>query len=255
MKKGEPNTVQESALQDTTLAALETEASLNVKRLVLEFNGAVEAEDAVQMQLIEPQLKEALKLLNSEERAAQLTAWAGTEKPVESVLRSGGEYALTALSKHKDMGTYELDGKTDIVDLADLFRLVPKAFANHNWLAYTEAANIAIRDYIVNVMKIKTMSEKHTAFKLSVAASALGITMKDMRTAKGSKGALQKVVDSILGSGYIVEDEDGEALRLNYSAWGNKAITSVALCMEARFRKQLTRILVRIVNDLEYSGE
>ena len=257
MAKENCSNVQESANNDLQGANVVQESvnAATVKQLVQAYNSAVETENAGVMQVIEPQLKEAMKLLNDDERAAQLVAWASSENPLISVLSGAcGVYTLTALTKHKEMGTYELTDKTDIVDLFDLFKLAPQAFAKRDWIAYAEAANIAIRDYIANVMKI-TMSEKLAKFKLSIAAKALGITEKDMRTAKGTKGALQQVVDAICGSGFTVASEDAEALRLAYASWNNKSTTSVTLPMEVRFRKQLTRILVRIVNELEYSGE
>jgi hypothetical protein len=104
-------------------------------------------------------------------------------------------------------------------------------------------------------MGIKTFTEKLSGFKLSATAKMLKISVTDMKTAKGTKAALQRVVDSILGAGYTVTCEDAEGFRYNYSQWGNKAINSVSLSMETSFRKQLTRIMVRIVSELEYIGE
>ena len=238
-----------------TTLALETQVATKFKELVVTFNDAVIDGNTAVMVTTEKALKEALKALNDEEKSNQLQAWASSEKPVLTCLTEGGTFSLTSVKRDKDVGTLEISGKSAIVDLKELFKIAPNAFADKRWMAFTEAANIAIRDYIAKVMGIKTFTEKLAGFKLSATAKMLGIDEKDMRTAKGTKSALQKVVDSILGTGYTVTSEDAEAFRYNYSQWGNKAINSVTLSMEASFRKQLTRILVRIVNEMEYMGE
>lgn len=235
--------------------ALDTEAARKFKELVVTFNNAVIEENVSLMVQTEKALKEALKALNDEEKAAQVQAWAASTTPVVTCLTEGGVYALTSVKRDKDVGTIEISGKSAIVDLKDLFKVAPTAFAEKTWMAHTEAANIAIRDYIAKVMGIKTFTEKLSGFKLSATAKMLKISVTDMKTAKGTCSALQRVVDSILGTGYTVTSEDAEAFRYNYSQWGNKAINSVSLSMEATFRKQLTRIMVRIVNDMEYMGE
>ena len=237
-----------------------TEKSNAVRTLVTAFNDAVTAGNASLIASNEQLLTTALKELNEEEKSVQLNNWAGLSDSLLGCLESGGTYSLTGVKKDKDLGTVELVGKSAIVDLKDLFKVKQAAFADRNWLAYSEAANIAIRDYIAKIMKISTFTEKLAGFKLSATAAMLGITVKDMSTAKGTTSALQKVVDSIMGkvdgkSRYYVESEDAEAFRYNYSQWGNKAINSVSLNMEATFRKNLTRILVKMVNNLEYIGE
>lgn len=235
--------------------SLESATATKFKQLVTEFNAAIIDENAALAVATEKLLRDALKALNDEEKAAQLNLWAGAEEPVLACLLDGGTFALTSIKRDKDIGTIEISGKSAIVDLKELFKVVPQAFANQLWAAYAEAANIAIRDYIANVMGIKTMTEKLSGFKLSATAKMLGIDAADMKSAKGTKAALQKVVDSILGEGYTVTAEDAEAFRFNYASWGNKAINSVGLSMEATFRKMLTRIMYRIVNDVEYIGE
>ena len=54
---------------------------------------------------------------------------------------------------------------------------------------------------------------------------------------------------------FVVTAEDAEAFRYTYATWGSQGVLSVKFGVEATFRKILTRILVRIVNNLEYSGE
>lgn len=251
----EVDTTEEMLNNTVEAFALDTEATRKFKELVATFNNAVIEENISLMVQTEKVLKEALKAVNDEEKAAQVQAWADSAKPILTCLTEGGVYALTSIKRDKDVGTIEISGKSAIVDLKDLHKIAPTAFAEKTWMAYTEAANIAIRDYIAKVMGIKTFTEKLAGFKLNATAKMLKISAGDMKTAKGTKAALQRVVDSILGTGYTVTCEDAEAFRYNYSQWGNKAINSVSLSMEASFRKQLTRIMVRIVNDLEYMGE
>jgi len=235
--------------------ALDTETARKFKELVIAYNNAVIEENVSLAVQSEKALAETLKALNTEEKAAQLQTWAESQSPVLTCLTEGGTFSLTSIKRDKDLGTVEISGKSAIVDLKELFKIAPNAFADKRWMAFTEAANISIRDYIAKVMGIKTFTEKLAGFKLSATAKMLGIAEKDMRTAKGTRSALQKVVDSIVGGDYTVTSEDAEAFRYNYSQWGNKAINSVSLSMEASFRKQLTRIMVRIVNELEYMGE
>jgi len=222
--------------------------------LLSSYNDALVAGNTTLTNSIKATLDIAIKELNEEEKSAQLNGWAETEKPVLSCLLDGGTFGLTGIKKDKDTEMLTLIGKSQIVDLKDLFKVKMEAFADRNWLAYSEAANIAIRDFIASVMGIRTMTEKLAGFKLSATAAMLGIGVKDMKTAKGCQAALQKVVNSII-EGYTVSAEDAEAFRYNYSQWGNKSITGVSLSMEASFRKMLTRILVKIVNDMEYVGE
>jgi len=247
-------TVEEVLENEMDVFEVDSETSKVFKELVQKFNDAVVDEDTTAMMQIDKMLKDALKALNDEEKAAQLNIWAQSEKPVLTCLLDGGTFALTSMKRDKDTGTIEISGKSAIVDLKDLFKVAPDAFAHKHWMAYAEAANVAIRDYIASVMKIKTFTEKLSGFKLSATAQMLGINAADMKTAKGTRAALQKVVDSIVAE-YTVTAEDAEAFRFNYSTWGNKAINSVSLSMEVSFRKMLTRILVRIVNEMEYVGE
>ena len=247
---------REAAILDAEMEAeaTGTEKSIAVRTLVESHNDAVAAGNATLTATIKLTLDKALKELNEEERTTQLNGWAGTEKPVLSCLTDGGVFGLTGLKKDKDTELITLVGKSQIVDLRDLFKVKMDAFADKNWLAYSEAANIAIRDFIATVMGIRTMTEKLTGFKLSATAQMLGISAKDMKTAKGCQAALQKFVNSII-EGYTVSAEDAEAFRYNYSQWGSKSITGVSLSMEVSFRKMLTRILVKIVNEMEYVGE
>jgi len=246
--------------ETTDFSDIGTEKSITVRKLVTAFNDAVVAGNASLIASTEQMLSTAIKELNEEEKSVQLNNWAELSDSLIACLTSGGTYTLTGVKKDKDLGTVEIVGKSAIVDLKDLFKVKQTAFADRNWLAYSEAANIAIRDYIAKIMKIGTFTEKLAGFKLSATAAMLGITVKDMSSAKGTTSALQKVVDSMMGkvdgkSRYAVESEDAEAFRYNYSQWGNKAINSVSLNMEATFRKNLTRILVKMVNNLEYIGE
>ena len=251
----EVNATEELLDTSVEAIALESPIATKFKELVTTFNTAVVEENTSLMVSTEAAIKDTLKALNDEEKAAQLQNWAESEKPVHTCLTEGGTFALTSVKRDKDVGTLEISGKSAIVDLKELFKVAPNAFADKRWMAYTEAANIAIRDYIAKVMGIKTFTEKLAGFKLSATAKMLNISVGDMKTAKGTRTALQSVVDSIIGEGYTVTSEDAEAFRYNYSQWGNKAINSVSLSMEASFRKQLTRIMVRIVNELEYMGE
>ena len=231
-----------------------SEKALAFQKAIERYNEEIDLETA-KIAEYEQAVQTTLKLLNEEEKATQLESWASTDKPVIACLHNGGTYALTSVSRDKDTGYMNISGKAAIVDLKDLWMVKKEAFAEKNWVLFAEAANVAIRDYIASIMGIKVFTEKLAKFKLSASASVLGITAKDMKTAKGTKIALQKVVNSILGTGYEVTTEDAEAFRYNYSQWGNKSITSVSMCIESNFRKQLTRLLYRIVNEAEYIGE
>jgi hypothetical protein len=239
---------------ENEVTTTETEKSIAVRTLIAAHNDALVAGSTALTATIKTTLDKAIKELNEEEKSVQLNGWADTEKPVLSCLTDGGTFGLTGIKTDKDTGMITLVGKSQIVDLKELFKVKMDAFVDRNWLAYAEAANIAIRDFIASVMNIRTMTEKLAGFKLTATAAMLGIGAKDMKTAKGCQAALQKVVNSII-EGYTVTVEDAEAFRYNYSQWGSKSITGVSLSMEATFRKTLTRILVKIVNKMEYVGE
>ena len=251
-------------LQNAELESTEgmTEQAVTVHKLVMAINTAIIEEKLAIAKILDAVLKDALKLLNEEEEANQIQGWLAMEEPILNCLQQGGTYSLTAVKRDKDTGHIdEIVMKPAIVDLRELYMKNRKIVANNRWLMYCEAANMAIRDYMVRVMGIRKMSDKLTKFKLSAAAQGLGISEKDMRTAKGCQAALQKVVDAIFKlddtgkARFTVTAEDAEVFRHTYAKWSNTTTLGVKLPFEATFRKTLTRILVRIVNNLEYEGE
>lgn len=197
-------------------------------------------------------LDEALKELNTEEKATTIADLAANEKPVYEACRVG-MYALTTIVKDDKGENFTLGEKYQVMDLYDLAKVKPDAFATKEWIYYAEALNHAIKDYILAMQGIKKKSDRLNNFKLSATAQILGIDVKDMKTAEGMTAALQKVVNSII-EGQTVTSEDAEALRLNYTRWGT-AINGVSMPIETSFRKQLTRVLFRMVNGEEYIGE
>jgi hypothetical protein len=231
----------------------QTETRTNVEQLLEKLNAAII--DGVPAQIVEARhaFDEGLTKLNDEERGAQMTAWMTEESPVLAALKADGQYVLTCASKDKKADTFSLDVKTEIIDLAKEFD-GQAVFADKQWFVYAEALNHAIKDYLLKIGKIvpKKVSERLENFKLSATAKALGIGVDKVKTTKGLTDALQRVVNAII-PGFEVQPEDSEMLRLNYSKWG-KAPAAVSLSIESSFRKQLTRVLVAIVND-GYSAE
>jgi len=242
---------------DLESADSQTEASIRVRTLVGQYNDAVTNDNMSLATTLDAQLQEAIKALNSEERTVQITNWLGTSDPVVSALIDGGTYRLTAVKRNKETGLIDdIIVKTAVIDLRDIYVVNKAVFRDQNWLAYCEAANVAIRDFMVKVLGIKHMTDKLKGFQLTATSKMLGISMAAMKTAKGCTGALQKVIDSIFGADrYTVTTEDAEAFRYTYATWGTQNTLSVKLSIEATFRRTLTRILVRIVNDLAYTGE
>ena len=253
------------ALQRVELENAEgmSDAAVAVHKLVMAVNTAIVEEKLALAKTLDAALGDALKLLNKEEEANQILGWLAMEDPILACLTvGGGTYSLTSVKRDKDTGMIdEIVMKPAIVDLRDVYMANTAIIANPKWLMYAEAANMAIRDYMVRGMGIKKMSDKLTKFVLEAAAKGLGISEKDMRTAKGCQAALQKVVNSIMGldsekkARFTVTAEDAEVFRHTYAKWSNSTTLGVKLPLEATFRKTLTRVLVRIVNNLEYVGE
>jgi len=251
--------IQPEVLLDVELESVESqsEKSIVVRTLVAQYNDAVANGDMAVATSLDKQLLEALKALNAEERATQIENWLGTSDPVVSALIDGGTYRLTAVKRNKETGLIDdIIVKTAVIDLRDIYMVNKTVFHDQNWLAYCEAANVAIRDFMVKVLGIKHMTDKLKGFQLTATSKMLGISIADMKTAKGCTGALQKVIDSIFGTGrYTVTAEDAEVFRYTYATWGTQNALSVKLSIESTFRKILTRIMVRIVNELGYTGE
>ena len=253
----------EAEFLDMELEALETQSELatQFRSLVNTYNELVTAGNMVLATQTDAQLKDALKKLNAEEKAGQIQGWLATPEPIITVLQDGGTYRLTDVKRNKE--TLMIDDivtKPTIVDLRDLHMANKEIVADNRWLMYCEAANALILNYLTKVMGIKQMTDKLKNFKLKMTSQLLEIKEADMKTAKGCLEALQKVTNSIFGlennrPRFTVTTEDSEAFRYTYARWGNKTVTSVAFPIEATFRKILTRILVRIVNNLEYTGE
>lgn len=224
-----------------------------VNTLLNALNAAISEEnpDTVIAQ-IKTELDTAISVLNDEERATTLADLAASLMPVYETCRVG-MYALTSIVKDKKGNGYSKGEKYEIIDLYDLAKVKPEAFKNPQWIYYVEALNHAVKDYILAMQGITKKSQRLSEFKLSATAQILGISVKDTKTNKGMTAALQTVVDTILCD-QTVTNIDAEALRLNYSAWG-RAINGVVMPIETSFRKQITRILFRIINNEEFVGE
>lgn len=194
----------------------------------------------------------AIGELNTEEKANTIADFSASETPVLDACRVG-MYALTTAIKDKNGDGYTLGEKYEVIDLLDLSKTKPDAFKDAQWIYYAEALNHAVKDYIMAMQGITKKSKRLDDYKVSATAQILGITVKDMKTSKGMTAALQKVVDSIV-DGQTATSTDAEALRLNYSKWGS-AINGVSMPIEGSFRKQITRVLFRIVNNEEFIGE
>ena len=255
--------VDADIILDTDLESVEAQSEKSVlfRNLVHAFNEQVAEGNMTLASQTDVALTDAMKKLNAEEKSDQIQNWLATPDPIVSVLQDGGTYKLTGIKRNKETGMIDdIIVKPAIVDLRDVYMANKAIVADQRWLAYCEAANVAIRDFMVKVMGIKHMTDKLKGFQLSATSKMLGIAEKDMKTAKGCTGALQKVVNSIFGlidgkPRFEVTAEDAEAFRYTYASWGNQGVVNVKLSMEATFRKSLTRILVRIVNEIEYAGE
>ena len=253
----------EAELLEAELEALEThsENALLVRSLVSAYNEHVTDGNMALATQVDVQLTDAIKKLNAEEKSEQVQSWLASQDPILTALQDGGTYRLTGVKRNKETQLIDdITIKPAIIDLRDLYMAKRDIVADNRWLAYCEAANVAIRDFMVKVMGVRHMTDKLKGFQLSETARMLGIKEDNMKTAKGTQSALQKVINSIFGlvdnkPRFIVSAEDAEAFRYTYAKWGNKGVLSVSYSIEATFRKTLTRILVRIVNNLEYTGE
>ena len=253
----------EAELLDMEFEALETQSELAIqfRNLVIVYNEQVTAGNMALATQTDAMLKDVLKKLNANEKAVQVQTWLASPDPIVTALHDGGTYKLTNVKRNKE--TLMIDDiviKPAIIDLRDLYMAKKEIVADNRWLAYCEAANVAIRDFMVKIMGVKHMTDKLKGFQLTATSKILGIKEADMKTAKGCQGALQKVVNSIFGMidnkpRFIVTQEDAEAFRYTYASWGTQGVVSVKFSIEATFRKILTRILVRIVNELDYAGE
>lgn len=225
-----------------------------LQETVNSYNAAVDAGDYAEIMALDAQIKEGVKNLNAVERKTQLAFWAGQENPTMSCLKdSSGFYTLTATKRENETNYLTLEAKTSVVDLYDLYLVKPAVFGKQ-WQVQVEALNFAVKDLIMEDLGITKVSERLAGYQKSAVVAQLGITAADLRNSETMTAGLNNVVQSIVGESYNCRATDINAVKALYARQGKKT-NAVVLAVSARFRKQLTPILVNIVQELEYEGE